>query len=291
MLYFYQHLPYLLDPIVFSLGSFSLRWYSLMYLVGLGVVYFLLVHRIEKKEINRVSNTEPISKHKLRNNVLDFLLYAFAAALIGGRLGYIFFYNLSYYVKNPLAIFSPFDQSGEYIGIYGMSYFGAFAAVLVVTWIFCRSRGLSFWLWGDFIEPAIPAGYFFGRIGNFLNGELYGRVTSVPWGMYFPSDTLTSLRHPSQIYEAMLEGLLLFVVLWKYRNRAKFPGQLLIVYAGGYALARFFCEYFRQGDLQAGLLFGKILTQGQIFSLVLGIIAVVIYIKKEKCDILEKREV
>jgi phosphatidylglycerol:prolipoprotein diacylglycerol transferase len=288
MLYFYQHLPYFLDPVVFSLGSFSLRWYSLMYIVGLVTVYFLLMHRIERREISNVSDIGFLDKYQLRSNILDFLLYAFASVLLGGRLGYVLFYNPTYYAKNPSAIFSPFDSSGEYVGIYGMSYFGAFIAVVIMTWIFCHRRRLNFWLWGDFIAPAIPAGYFFGRIGNFLNGELYGRVTSLPWGMYFPSDTSNFLRHPSQIYEAMLEGLLLFMALWTYRNRAKFPGQLLILYAGGYALVRFFCEYFRQEDLQTGLLSGKIWTSGQTMSLFLGIIVVMIYIKKGKCDILEK---
>lgn len=296
---FYQNLPFHIDPIAFSFGSFSMRWYSVMYIVGLATVYFLLIHRVKKREIAQISNKTQGSKAKikneselqitnceLQNSILDFLLYAFLGALVGGRLGYVLFYNPTYFAKNPLAIISPFDLAGNYIGIYGMSFFGAFIAVVFTTLIFCRKRDFDFWQWGDFVVPAIPAGYFFGRIGNFINGELYGRITSAPWSMYFPGDTFFALRHPSQIYEALLEGLFLFLVLWIWRNRAKFSGQLIFMYAIGYASARFFCEFFRQSDPQSETFLGGLLTLGQLFSLLLASAALIGYFKRKRCGIL-----
>lgn len=298
-LVFYHNLPFFVDPIAFSLGSFSVRWYSVMYVAGLLVVYSLLIYRVKKGETALISDKTKSSKarikneselqitnHELQNNILDFLLYVFLGALVGGRLGYVLFYNLEYFAKNPQAIISPFDASGRYVGIYGMSYFGALLAVVLVSIVFCRKRGFDFWQWGDFVVPAIPAGYFFGRIGNFLNGELYGRATEMPWGMYFPGDSLVILRHPSQIYEALLEGLFLFVVLWVWRNKAKFSGQLIFIYVAGYALARFFCEFFRQSDLQTGVFASGLLTPGQLFSLVSVIVASIWYFKRKKCAIL-----
>ena len=303
---FYYNLPSHIDPIAFSFGSFSVRWYSVMYIVGFATVYFLLIYRVKKGETSLISNIKlqisnktqspkakiknesesQITNYELQNSILDFLLYAFLGALVGGRLGYVLFYNLSYYAKNPLAAIFPFDSSGQYIGIYGMSYFGAFIAVLIAALIFCRKRKFDFWQWGDFVAPAIPAGYFFGRIGNFLNGELYGRITSAPWGMYFPGDAFAALRHPSQIYEALLEGLLLFLVLWIWRNKAKFSGQLVFMYAIGYASARFFCEFFRQSDPQSEIFLGELLTLGQLFSLLFIIIALIGYFKRKSCVIL-----
>jgi len=308
---FYQNLPFHIDPIAFSFGSFSMRWYSLMYIAGLATVYFLLIYRLKKGEVlqmqkSKIKNQNENSKsetlnnsklqtiptgkktanHKLQGIILDFLLYAFLGAIVGGRLGYVLFYNPTYFAKNPLAIISPFDLAGNYIGIYGMSYFGAFVAVTIVTFMFCRKREFDFWQWGDFVVPAIPAGYFFGRIGNFLNGELYGRITSAPWGMYFPGDTFVVLRHPSQIYEALLEGLFLFLVLWIWRNRAKFSGQLIFMYAFGYASARFFCEFFRQSDPQSETFLGGLLTLGQLFSLLLITAVLIGYFKRKRCVIL-----
>lgn len=278
MLNWYQHIPLAIDPIVFSIGSFALRWYAVSYLVGLLVIYGLLRLRIYREEFsvsifnsqfsilpgqagNKISNF----KFQISNLVLDFLLISFIAAIIGGRLGFVLFYDLSYFMAHPWAIISPFDQAGgALIGIYGMSYFGALVGVVLASFYFCRKNKIVFWKWMDFVVPAIPAGYFFGRIGNFLNGELFGRVTSSPMGMYFWQDT-TSLRHPSQLYEALGEGLLLFFILWSLRNKKYATGTISMLYIFGYGFVRFLVEFFRSPDPQLGL-FWNMLSLGQLFS-------------------------
>lgn len=254
LLYFYQHIPYYLNPVAFSVFGLPVDWYSLMYLVGFWVVYLLLNYRIRKKE-------------NLKNTLLDLMLAVSVGLLIGGRLGYVLFYNLAYYWQNPLAIVSPYDAvTHQFIGIFGMSYHGAFVGALVAGWIYIKIEKLNFWHWANFMAPAIPAGYFFGRIGNFINGELYGRATDKFWGMYFPADPSGILRHPSELYEAVTEGLFLFLILWPLRNSQKYKDKLFAFYIIGYSVARMAVEFFREPDIQVGYLFFG-LTLGQILSL------------------------
>lgn len=253
---FYQHIPEHIDPEIFHVGFFSIGWYALMYLVGFLVVYLLLRKRLKFGE-------GKLSPEQL----FDLLFFCFIGAIIGGRLGYVFFYNFSYYFTNPVAIISPFDlDSGKLIGLYGMSYHGGLLGALILGLIFVKKYQLDFWQITDFVLPAIPAGYFFGRVGNFLNGELYGRATDWQLGMYFSSDDSGLLRHPSQLYEAFLEGMVLFIFFWTIRNRKIFQGKLFALYLIGYALARFLGEFYREPDAQIGFLFGG-LTLGQFFSL------------------------
>jgi len=260
-LQFYQELPLQINPLAFHFGFFQISWYSLMYLAGFFTVYRLLLWRIKKKEGDWS-----------KENIREFLWNAFLGAIIGGRLGYVLFYNLPFYWENPLAIISPFDQQGQWTGIYGMSYHGGLMGALLAALFFSRKNKLNFFSWADFIVPAVPAGYFFGRLGNFLNGELFGRITQKSWGMYFPGETL--LRHPSQLYEAFFEGIILFLILWILRNGIKYKNRLLyvpgfILYVLGYAFFRFGIEFFRQPDEQIGLLF-SFLTLGQFFSLLMA---------------------
>jgi len=272
-----------------------------MYLVAFIVVYLLLLYRLKKKEA-------PYSK----NSIFDLLLYLFAGVLIGGRLGYVFFYNFNYFWQHPLAIIFPFDTGGNYIGISGMSYYGGVIGIILVSFFFARKQKLNFWQLADFVIPAIPAGYFFGRLGNFLNGELFGRVTEKPWGMYF-ADGLPGqglLRHPSQLYEAFFEGLVLFVIFWMLRNKSQngchpeldsgskaslqlpqgirfriksgmtVEGSLLLAYLFLYGSFRFFIEFFRQPDIQIGLFFNPPvggLTLGQIFSVIAMLATLSVY--------------
>ncbi|MFZ2192671.1 MAG: prolipoprotein diacylglyceryl transferase [Candidatus Moraniibacteriota bacterium] len=255
---FYQYIPFQINPEIVWIGPFSFGWYAMMYLVAFLVVYFLLKKRLALGE-------GKLSKSQL----FDFLIFCFIGVVVGARLGYVFFYNFFYYISNPLAIISPFDLStGNLVGIYGMSYHGGLIGAIIFAIIFTRRNKLKFWDLIDFSVPAIPAGYFFGRLGNFLNGELYGRVTEKWWGMYFPDDELHLLRHPSQLYEAFLEGIVVFIFLWTIRNSKVFQGKLAAIYLCAYATARFFGEFYREPDSQIGFLFFG-LTLGQIFSVIM----------------------
>lgn len=291
MINFYQHLPLHINPIAFTIGFFAVRWYAISYIVGFLTVYLVLMWRIRRGEIidiAQISNFKFIiskqfsnSKSQIQNDdtksdvkcqlsivTLDFLLVAFFSALVGGRLGYVLFYNAPYYFANPLAIISPYDfQSGQYVGLFGMSYHGALLGIVVGSYIFLKKKNINFFAWADFVIPAAALGYFFGRVGNFLNGELYGRLTSSPLGMYFSADP-THLRHPSQLYEAFLEGLLLFFILWKMRSRKLKRGALFAIYLIGYGLLRILAEQFREPDPQLGFLWNYF-TMGQILSFVM----------------------
>lgn len=266
----YKNFPYFINPEAFSVGIFSVGWYALMYLVAFSVVYFLLRYRIRKSEGKSIQNAEEI---------FDFLFSVFLGVIIGGRLGYVLFYNPSFYAHNIFSIISPFDQVGNFIGIYGMSYHGGLVGVIFASWIFCRRRNINFSDMLEFVIPAVPAGYFFGRIGNFLNGELYGRATEKPWGMYFPSDIQGFLRHPSQLYEAFFEGIILFVILWFLRNNLRFKGKLVAFYIIGYGFFRFLIEFFREPDEHIGYFF-SFLTLGQILSLFMIVAGIIFLIRR-----------
>lgn len=275
MLSFYQNLPLHISPIAFTIGIFSIRWYALSYLVGFGVVYGLLMFRIKRGEIPAsISNF----KFKISNLVTDFLLVSFFSALAGGRIGYVLLYNLPYFLEHPIAIISPYEN-GNFTGIYGMSYYGGLIVVVVGTYIFLRIKKINFWEWADFVIPAVPLGYFFGRVGNFLNGELYGRVTNSQWGMYFAGDQ-TVLRWPSQLIEAFLEGIVLFAILWAMRKKEMPKGSLFAIYLIGYGFFRILAEIFREPDPQIGLLLNHF-TLGQLLSLLM-IIGAGFLLKKRK---------
>jgi phosphatidylglycerol:prolipoprotein diacylglycerol transferase len=190
--------------------------------------------------------------------------------IIGGRFGYALFYNFGYYFQHPLEIILPFDFSHgfKFVGLSGMSYHGGLIGVVIVFVLFCRKHKINLWHFGDLFCPAIPLGYTFGRIGNFINGELFGRVTTVPWGMYFPLDPSQSLRHPSQLYEALFEGIVLFILLWLIRKKKRFDGFLVGIYICGYGFVRFFIEFFREPDYQLGLVLG-FMSMGQVLCLLM----------------------
>jgi phosphatidylglycerol:prolipoprotein diacylglycerol transferase len=250
----WQHLPSQISPTLFSIGSFQLRYYSLMYLVAFAVVYLLFAYRIKRREIKFTTDM-----------MQDYMVWAMIGLIVGGRLGYALFYNFSHYMSHPLEIIMPFDFSNgfRFVGLSGMSYHGGLIGVLLVTIYFCRKRRINWWQFGDWLCAAAPLGYLFGRFGNFLNGELWGRVTTAPWGMYFPMDATGSLRHPSQLYEALFEGLFLFVVLWGMRKRSPFDGFLIGLYVFGYGLVRFIIEFFREPDAHLGFVLG-FNTMGQV---------------------------
>ena len=250
----WRHIPASLSPNLFQIGAFQLRYYSLMYLAAFLCTYVLVMRRIRREGY-------PYTAEQIQ----DYFVWAILGVILGGRLGYVLFYNLGYYLRHPLEILFPFEFTGgfHFIGISGMSYHGGAIAVLAASIVFCRKRKIDFWRFADLFCPAIPLGYTFGRIGNFINGELYGRATDVPWGMVFPLDPLHLLRHPSQLYEAFFEGIVLFAVLWLIRRKSPFEGALFAFYLIGYGVIRFFIEFFREPDTQLGFVLGPF-SMGQL---------------------------
>ncbi len=238
----------LIDPIAVQVGPLAIRWYALAYIVGivLGWRYCL---RLAKRDTTRPS---PLDFD-------DFVVWAVFGIILGGRIGYVVFYNTAYYLQNPLNALKVWEG--------GMSFHGGLMGVLVAIVVFSWRRGLSPLALSDLVAAAAPIGLFFGRIANFVNGELIGRVADVPWAVVFPHGGELP-RHPSQLYEAFLEGLLLFTVLAIFAHRPGMRarlGFLTGVFLAGYGLARTFVEFFREPDAQLGFIFGQI-TMGQILS-------------------------
>lgn len=247
-----------IDPVLFSLGPLQLRWYGLMYVFGFVGAYLLVA-----RQAKRFGQQELLAK-------LDNLnLALIAGVIIGGRLGYVLFYNPGYYLAHPLEI--PATWSG------GMSFHGGCIGALLAGWWYCRRSGLDFWRGADLYAATVPLGLFFGRMGNFINGELYGRVSDVPWAMVFPEGGPLP-RHPSQLYEAFFEGLVLFALLWALKAKPWqrpaqhfWPhGSMLALFLIGYGVLRFGIEYTREPDAHLGLLWAG-LSMGQ--WLCLGMIA------------------
>ncbi len=263
----WRHLPSHMSPNLLEIGSFQLRYYSLMYLAAFATTYFLVMYRVRREGYPYTAD-----------QIQDYFVWAIFGVIVGGRLGYVLFYNPAYYLKHPLEILFPFSFSGgfHFIGISGMSFHGGVIAILIASIIFCRRRGIAFWRFADLICPAIPLGYTFGRIGNFINGELYGRATTVPWGMVFPGDPLHLLRHPSQLYEAFFEGIVLFAVLWLIRKRSPFDGALFAWYLIGYGAIRFFIEFYREPDAHLGFVLGPF-SMGQLLCFAMIAAGAMIY--------------
>ncbi len=251
----WQHLPQHIDPVFFQLGGLQIRYYGICFVSAIVITYLVVLYRIKKED------------SILTQSDLDILIvWLVFGVILGGRLGYVLFYDLSYFIHHPFQIFLPFDSGFNFIGLRGMSYhgglFGAFLAIL----FFGLHYQFSFWKLVDFIVPAVPLGYTLGRIGNFLNDELFGRVTQSSWGMYFNSDASGQLRYPSQLLEALFEGLILFVLLWSIRNKNYFNGFVSGVYLIGYGLFRFFIEYTREPDAHLGFVVASF-SMGQILCL------------------------
>jgi phosphatidylglycerol---prolipoprotein diacylglyceryl transferase len=242
----WQHLPERMDPVILQIGGFRLQYYGLMYLVAFGITYALASYRIRRE------HRWGFSQEHLQGVLTAMII----GLIIGARLGYVIFYNSSYYLEHPLEIILPFSFAGglHFTGISGMSYHGGLICTIAGAWWYLRKHRLGFKDMADLLIPCIPLGYTFGRIGNFINGELWGRITSVPWGMYFPSGG-PFLRHPSPLYEAFGEGILLFAILWPLRHwRSNPPGAMLAYYLTGYGAIRFVIEFFRQPDEQLGFI-------------------------------------
>jgi len=240
----WQHLPQNISPVIFEIGWFKLQYYGLMYIVAFGITFFLVLYRLKHEK--RFDFTP--------DQIKDIATYLIIGLIVGARLGYVLFYNFSYYINHPLEIILPFSFSNgiTFTGISGMSYHGGLIGATVAAWVYFYKAKLDWWSGVDLFVPVVPLGYTFGRLGNFINGELFGRVTTSPIGMYFPMAPAGELRHPSQLYEAFFEGIFLFVVLWSIR-KIKIPGgAMLALYLIGYGIVRFFIEYFREPDAHLG---------------------------------------
>lgn len=238
-----------IDPVLIQIGPFAIRWYAIAYITGL-VLGWRLMRRLGARRPHEIAP----------ERIDDFLVWATIGIIIGGRLGYVLFYNFSFYLSQPLAIFQVWKG--------GMSFHGGLLGVVAASFLYARKMGIPVLVFADIVAVASPIGLFFGRIANFINAELYGRVTDVPWGMVFPTGG-PAPRHPSQLYEAALEGALLFVVLMALYQmacvRAR-TGFVAGVFFAGYGAARSFVELFRQPDTHIGFLsFGT--TTGQWLSI------------------------
>ena len=228
------------DPIAVQLGPIAIHWYGLTYLVAFGLFLWLAALRTAQPQFARVGWT--------RRDVEDLLFFGVLGVVIGGRLGYVVFYKPGYYAAHPLEVFAVWKG--------GMAFHGGLLGVLGAMWLFARSRGRHFLEVTDLIAPCVPTGLASGRMGNFINGELWGREADpgLPWAMVFPQSGANIPRHPSQLYQFLLEGLLLFLLLWIYSRKPRNLGVVSGAFLIGYGTFRFVVEYFREPDSFLGLL-------------------------------------
>ncbi len=243
-----------IEPVLIEVGPFALRWYALAYIAGI-----LLAWRYMRRLVlnDRLWNGTP---RPATLDIDDFVLWGTVGIILGGRLGYVLFYNPAYYLANPSEILAVWTG--------GMSFHGGFAGTVIAMVIFAYRRGVSIWTLFDLAGCAAPIGLFFGRVANFINSELWGRVTDVPWAFVFPTGG-PNPRHPSQLYEAALEGVLLFLVIRLLSHRYKLlrrPGFIAGAFACGYGIARTIAEFYRVPDAHIGYL-GGFLTMGILLSL------------------------
>ena len=267
---FWQNIYSHFNPVAFNLGPIAVHWYGIMYALALISAIYVAKWFIKRDNL-------PIT-----NELFDsYVWWAEIGVILGARIGYILFYDTHtmYYLTHPWQIFNPYID-GVYAGISGMSYHGAFFGFILASYLFCRKNKVSFWFITDIAVIGISAAYVFGRIGNFFNQELVGRATDVPWGIYVGQ----VLRHPSQIYEAILEGLVVFAILVYMRKRKTFNGQLALMYGISYSTARIIAEFFRQPDTQLGFIYSNWLTMGILQSFVVLVICVVLYVKIRKIN-------
>jgi phosphatidylglycerol:prolipoprotein diacylglycerol transferase len=239
------------DPIAFSLGPLAVRWYGLMYLIAFGLFFALGRARI-------AAGAPSVPPKFTARDLEDLLFWGVAGVVLGGRLGYVLFYKPAHYLANPLEIAMIWQG--------GMAFHGGLIGVLVAMALFARRRGWRFLEVSDFIAPLVPLGLAAGRLGNFINGELWGRPTDLPWGMVFPQAGDAVARHPSQLYQFAGEGLLLFAIVWLYSARPRAVGAVSGLFLLGYGALRFLAEFGREPDPFLGLL-GAGLSMGQWLSL------------------------
>ena len=259
-----------INPVALQLGPLAIHWYGLTYLAAFGLFFFLATLRLKHQPYATITGPGAWSKRDIE----DILFLGVMGVVIGGRVGYCLFYKPAYYASHPLEIF--------YVWQGGMSFHGGLIGVLVSQWWFARTRQRPWLQVMDFIAPCVPTGLAAGRAGNFINGELWGRVVdpSLPWGMLF-RDGGPLPRHPSQIYQFLLEGFLLFILLWFYARKPRKMGQVSGVFLFGYGVFRFIAEFFREPDVHLGILqLGLSMGQWLCIPMIIGGIAMWVWASK-----------
>ena len=247
-----------INPIAFSAGPIHVHWYGLMYLLGFSLAWLFARWRVKRYHLPWT----PIQ-------ISDLIFYAGLGAVLGGRVGYMVFYNTYELLHDPFAIVKIWQG--------GMSFHGGLVGVIIAIGLYAHHIKRPFWVVADFTCPLVPLGLAAGRIGNFINGELWGRPTNVPWSMVFPeADNLS--RHPSQLYECGLEGLLLFIIVAGYARKPRPAGCVSALFLMGYALCRFSIEFFRQPDSQIGFVIFPWMTMGQLLSAPMFMVGLVLYL-------------
>lgn len=260
----YEHF----DPVALNLGFISIHWYGIMYVLALFTALWFAKYIIKKDHMDITDS-----------DIDRFFVWIEVGVILGARLGYILFYDTQtlYYVAHPWQIFNPFVD-GEFVGIRGMSYHGAILGALIASYLFGRKNPVVIWRLLDVVGLAVPVGYIFGRIGNFLNQELIGKATDVSWGIFVDG----VLRHPSQLYEALIEGVVVAAIIYQYRSHKRFEGELFALYGILYGVARFIAEFWREPDVQIGYLCCGWLSMGQLMSIMMITLSIGIYLYAEK---------
>jgi len=250
------------DPVAFRLGPLSVHWYGLMYLVGFSLAWLLGRWRIQHGK----SSLSP-------RDLEDIIFYSMLGAVLGGRLGYVLFYKPSHYLSHPLEIF--------YLWEGGMAFHGGLIGVVAALALYARKRGMGLLEVGDNVAPLIPLGLAAGRLGNFINGELWGRPVNLPWAMVFPQTGDGITRHPSQLYQMGLEGIALFILVWGFARHPRPAGQVSAVFLTGYGAFRFLAEFTREPDDFLGLLAAN-LSMGQWLSIPMMLAGAALYVIAKK---------
>lgn len=247
-----------IDPIALSLGPLNIHWYGLMYLIGFAGAWYLAMYRV------KTTSTAIKQQH-----ISDLIFYSAMGVVLGGRAGYVLFYNFDYFLQDPLWLLAIWQG--------GMSFHGGLLGVILALYLYAKKLDIGFFVMTDFVAPLVPIGLGAGRIGNFIGGELWGRVTTVPWGMVFPGAGELP-RHPSQLYQFGLEGITLFAILWVFSSKHRPTMAVSGIFLCFYGLFRFIVEFFRQPDAHIGFLSMGWLTMGQLLSMPMVLMGVLLLV-------------
>jgi phosphatidylglycerol---prolipoprotein diacylglyceryl transferase len=253
-----------INPVAVKLGPISIHWYGIMYLLGFAIAWWL--GRLRARRPNSGWTTQQVS---------DLIFYCAIGVVVGGRLGYMLFYDWPNFISNPLSIFKIWQG--------GMSFHGGLLGVTIAVILFAHKVHKFIFAVGDFLVPLVPLGLAAGRVGNFINGELWGRITDVPWGLVYPAEG-PEPRHPSVIYEFLLEGIVLFIILWLYSSKPRPTKAISGLFLICYGIFRFIIEFFRQPDNQLGFIAFNWLTMGQLLSIPMILIGIGLMICAYRCS-------